>query len=623
MIEVGCGVMSVMGVVLGVALVVAGSVHADGIALVDGGASPYQIVVPDNACETASYAAKEFQELLAEISGVVLPIVAEQGAGSGPSVLIGVSDKVKALGLHAEAAGLGTDGVLLKTVGQDLVLLGQNGRGQLYAVYELLERYLGVRFLAWDCTVLPEQDAIRLPSIDYTYAPPFFYRHIWAYGYINPVDEGRRAPIIAQRLRLGGTLQRVDDSAGGCVWTKPFSHSFHEMLPAEQYHAEHPEYFALVDGKRVKGHVHAQLCLTHPDVLRICTDKVLEWCAEYPDPDVIISICHNDGDGWCECERCAAVLAEEGSQMGTVLRLANAIAGEVAKRYPEKRLCVFPYSAATVPPKHTKPAPNLLAYFCHTGCYAHGFEACDLESKSAQRMEQWRQLTEGRLFYHEYMTNFGHYLAPNQNLLGLVKDIRYVAAHGVQGVSVQGQWNSYGGELLELRTYLVAKLLWDPEADAMDIRRTFCAGYYAAASEEILRYLALLDAMAADPSVHMYANWDPSQTVTPAFVAEGLDILGAARARADSPAVRKRVETLRLSLWYMQLGWPDRYQLVPADAPGVLAEFRRIAAENNITHVHESIDYTFHDLCPAPNLENWLAEKAERYAAPGTERTAP
>lgn len=593
-------------ITLAVVVVSGVGVCADEIDLVTDGTSQYRIVVPDDSNKTAAYAAEEFQNLLTEMTGAILPIIPESNAGDGPAILIGVSKRVESFGLHTEAAQLGPDGVLLKTVGRDLVLLGQNGRGQLYAVYELFERYLGAEFLAWNCTILPKRNPVRLPLIDYAYAPPFIYRHIWAYGYMNPTIEGRCAPVIAQRLRLGGTLQRADDFAGGCIWTKPFSHSFHEMLQPEKYYSEHPEYFALVDGKRVRGFVHAQLCLTNPDVLKICTEKVLQWCAEYPSPDVIMSICPNDGDGWCECEQCAAIMKDEGSQMGSVLRFANAIADEVAREYPGKQLCVFPYAGATRPPMHTKPRQNVLAYFCHAGCYFHGFEECDLNSGSKQLLDQWREIAGGRIFYHQYMTDFGHYLAPNQNLLGLVKDIRYLAGHGVKGVSVQGQWNSFGGELVELRTYLVAKLLWDPNADAMQLRREFCTGYYGSAGDELLKYLDLMDAMAADKTIHGYGNWDPSRTVKPEFVAEGLEVLDAARKQADSPAIRMRVETLLLSLWYMQLAWPARYNLDPADAPTMIAEFRRIAAENDITHVHESIDYTFKDLRPAPNMTKWL-----------------
>lgn len=584
-----------------------------GIELINSRKSDYQIVISSSASAVEEHAAAEFQTLLKQMTGVKLPVVKDITAGKGPAIYIGASRKVRGLKLQQQAAQLGADGVLIKTVGSDLILLGQNGRGQLYAVYELFERYLGVEFLAWDCTIIPKKNSVSLPSINYSYAPPFEYRHIWAYDYMNSSDKGSTAPPIAQRMRLGGTLQMANEASGGSIWTKPFSHSFNEMMPASKYYAEHPEYYALVNSKRVQGVVDAQFCLSNPEVLRICTEKVLEWCKEYPSPDVMISICPNDGAGWCECPQCSAVLAEEGSQMGSVLRFANAMAEAAERRYPGKKLCVFPYAGARIAPAVTKPRANVLAYFCHEGCYFHGFEQCDLNSQSVNRMERWRELSDGRLYYHEYMTNFSHYLAPNQNLLGLVKDIRFIAQHGVKGVSVQGQWNSPGGELVELRTYLVAKLLWDPSLDDITLRREFCKGYYGKSSEDILHYLDLLDKASEDQTIHGYGAWDAARTVSPEFVTEGLKVLKSARTHADSEPVRKRVEKLQLSLWYMQLQWPERYALDAAEAPKIIAEFRRIAAENDITHIHEAIDYTFHDLRPAPNLVPWLDQLSAKY----------
>ena len=370
------------------------------IALLTNGRSDYRIVVPNNYSDddsiVISYAAEEFQTLFLEKTGVVLPIVREDAAADGPAVLIGASGRVRKLGLEKAAAALGTDGVLLQTAGRDVVLLGGNGRGQVYAVYELFERYLGARFLALDCTILPKTNSIRLPEIAYSYAPKFIYRMTWTFDLSSPDLDGRYAPVAAQRLRLGGAVQRAPVCVGGSFRTKPFCHSFDLMIPAAKYFDQHPEYFALQKGKRQKGLVYVQPCLSNPDVLRICTEKALQWCAESPDPEALITICQNDGDGWCECDQCAAVLKEEGSQTGILLRFANAIADEVARKYPGKQIIILPYAGALVPPAKTKPRDNVWAYFCVTGCYFHGFETCDLGSKTKEWMEQWRNWSAAR-----------------------------------------------------------------------------------------------------------------------------------------------------------------------------------------------------------------------------------
>lgn len=65
-------------------------------------------------------------------------------------------------------------------------------------------------------------------------------------------------------------------------------HTFAQLLPPDRYFAEHPEYYALVDGKRVgmqaDGHLCAQLCLTDPDVLETVVENLGDRMREQPTP---------------------------------------------------------------------------------------------------------------------------------------------------------------------------------------------------------------------------------------------------------------------------------------------------------------------------------------------------
>jgi hypothetical protein len=103
-------------------------------------------------------------------------VVTEERGQRAPAFLIGPSKRAAKAGLIERAQKLGDDGVLIKTVGRDLVPLGGGDRGQLYSVYLLLERWLGCRFLATDCTLTPHRDVVALPQIDYSYTPQFTYR---------------------------------------------------------------------------------------------------------------------------------------------------------------------------------------------------------------------------------------------------------------------------------------------------------------------------------------------------------------------------------------------------------------------------------------------------------------
>jgi hypothetical protein len=569
-------------------------IRAGKLTIARGGSSSYRIVTPDRPTSAVRCAAQELQGFVHKITGVRLPVVPERKAGPGPAFVLGSCERNRRDGLTSQAAGLAEDGVLIRTVGDNIALLGQNERGNLYSVYVLLEKYLGVRFLAWDCTIVPKRTELTLPNIDYSYAPPFMYRETL---YFNSFPKR-----IAARQRLNGSATKCDASVGGRITFFPYVHSFNNLFPEKDYFKDHPEYYGLQGGKRVAGAINAQLCLTNPDVLQLAKAKVLKWIEEHPDIPVF-DVSQNDGGGPCECDNCTAIVKEEGSQHGPILRFVNAIADEVAARHPDKWVETLAYAYSLQPPSITKPRPNVIIRLCHVGCYFHGFGQCNLGQDMANWVDQWSSVTR-RIFIWHYGTDFAHYLAPNQNLVGLAKDIRFYGSHRVNGLMVQCNYQGPGGELAELRQYLASQLMWDPRTDPMEIRADFCRGYYGRASTEVMEFLQLMDKVAQDPGVHGFGAWDPQGTVSPQFVGDSLKILERAKIASDTPIVRNRVGKLMLPYWYMKLTFPAKYGLSDADGAALLRQARQVIDANRITHIREG----------EANAASWLAEMDARYA---------
>lgn len=553
------------------------------------------IIIPDKPSPVVSYAAKELRHFLAEITGARPEIMAEKQAAGKHGFIIGPCRRSSAPEIEKRLAGLREDGVLITTIGSDVILRGQNDRGQLYSVYVLLERFLGVRFLAQDCTIIPRQEKLDLPEIDYAWSPPFMYRETLYW------DSFPRE--IATRQRLNGPWSKCDAEVGGKIRIEPYVHSFSKLVPPEEYFAEHPEYFSLVGGKRTNLTIHGQLCLTNPDVLRIATEQVMKWIDDNPEV-LIFDVSQNDGNGPCECEKCMAIVNEEGSQHGPILRFVNVIADEVAKKHPDKWIETLAYAYSTKPPAITKPRKNVIIRLCHAGCYFHGFEECGLGANLATYLSEWSKVTENIFIWH-YATNFAHYIAPCQNLDGLVRDIRYYAGHNVRGLMIQADYQSPGGDLAELRQYLAAQLMWDPERDPGVIRREFCNGYYGAAAGDVLRYVMLLD-KAAKEDRHAFGAWDPKTTFADTWVFEGLKILEKAKSRRLTPEQALRVNRLFLPLWSLQLTYPEAYGFDIAKAPALVKEFKRVVRESNITHINEGA-----------LVDQWLAGMESKYPLKG------
>lgn len=565
------------------------------LVLVRDGASAYRIVIPDDALPVESYAARELQSLLQEMSGVALPIEDEATRGAGPAIFIGATQRLASLP-QARRVPPGPDGVHILADGDDLILTGEGLRGRLYSVYVLLEKYLGVRFLAHDCTVVPKRETVAVPRMDFTHTPPMMYRETLYWD-----SFGKK---IAARQRLNGPFSQADEETGGKVVIHPYVHSFCELVPPAEFYDEHPEYFSLVGGQRTRETIHGQLCLTNPDVLRIATQRVLQWMQERPEVP-IFDVSQNDGNGACECDACSKVAAEEGSQHGPILRFVNAIADVVKEKYPDRWVETLAYAYSTTPPKLTRPRDNVIIRLCHGGCYYHGLEACDLGSGLVGVLKRWGELTD-RIFIWHYATNFAHYLAPNPNLEGLAKDIRFYASNHVNGLMVQADYQSPGGELAELRQYLAARLMWDPEQDPLALRKEFCDGYYGPAAERVQEFLMLMDDLGRDPDRHSFGAWDPSGVIPPEFVSRGVGILTRAQADAGTPEFANRVTRLILPLWYMQLTWPGKYGLANERVAEVIAEAAAVIERDAITHVCEG----------GENASGWLRNLQARQEAP-------
>ena len=140
-------------------------------------------------------------------------------------------------------------------------------------MYQLLEDRLGVRWFTPTAEYVPQTNHILLPALNETHTPDFEYREAyWA--------SALRNPDFAARLRLNGPQYGLKEKHGGpAVVYYPFVHSLDLLIPQSLF-AEHPEYFPLINGKRVNGYV--ERCLTNPEVLTLAIANVRKWITAHP-----------------------------------------------------------------------------------------------------------------------------------------------------------------------------------------------------------------------------------------------------------------------------------------------------------------------------------------------------
>jgi hypothetical protein len=510
------------------------------ISLVRGGQSGYRIIVSAEATSMEKKAAAELARYIEEITGARLPVETDKSAPKAFEISIGNTNRLNALGIAAHPDALEDDGFTLRTVDDKLVILGGKDRGALNGVYTFLETYLGCRKYSRDVSVIPKRSTIELGPIDDTQVPVFAYREL---HYWNAFD-----PDYAAWHKLHNRDDRRQRYG-------LFVHTFQHLVPPEDYFEEHPEYFALNRGVRVKN---TQLCLSRPEVFDILTAALADRIAQKPDVP-IWSVSQNDIYGQCECPECAAVDAEEGSPAGSLLRFVN----RVAARFPDRTISTLAYQYSRVAPRHTVPADNVNITLCSIECdRAEPLIAHASERSFFKDLEAWAEIA-GDIQIWDYVVQFNSYVSPFPNLRVLQPNIRLFAENNVRKLFEQGS-ASPGTEFGELRAYLLAKLMWDPDADVRAVMDDFLFGYYGPAAEYIRHYIDLTHDALEQSGRFLDIYGHPFQHVdgflSPIFLAAYSELFDQAEAAVkESPEHLARLRAARLPIEFAILEQAKRF----------------------------------------------------------------
>ena len=510
-------------------------------------------------------------------------------------VLVGRSPALDKLKLRIPFEDLGPEGFALKTAGRHLVIAGGRLRGSMYGVYSFLEK-LGCRWFTADVSRIPKLRTITVAALDETRKPAFEYR--------EPFFAEASGADWAARNKANGSIQKLDAARGGKVQYYPFVHSFNALVSPALYFKEHPEYFSLIDGARRRE--RSQLCLTNPDVLRVGIESVERWIAGHPEAS-IISVSQNDWTGWCECDNCRRVEEEEGgTHHGPLLRYVNALAAEIEKKHPDKLIDTLAYWYTEDPPSKVRPRKNVRIRLCPIGaCEAHPYEQCKYNAYFMKNLRAWSKITNQLYIWH-YNTNFSHYLLPFPDFDELAADIPMYKRQGVVGLFMEGDTSpAGGGENAELRSYVMAKLLWDTGTDVNQAIDEFHEAYYGKAAKPMRAYFDLMHNQVRMPpnglGNHLWIYDRPSAPyLTDDFLAKATELFRQSEAAAETDAVRSRVRKARLSIDYINLMRSKKFfvegeSFRPADLEGLKERWNSFVATVRgfgMTHISESSPLT-------------------------------
>ena len=545
------------------------------IKIIQNGTTNYSLVLPNGADSNEIKAAEELQYYLKRIGGVRVSILKPEMPVIGPGIYIGSFENNMTPELKPEE-------IIIKVEGDDIYISGGNSKSTLYAVYTFIENHLGCMFLSPEVELVPKEDKISIPrSIDYRYSPPVTTRTVHSKLYYENHDFADKRKTTYEAFPRYVPDARV--------------HTFHRFLPADQYYASNPEYYALRGEKRIP----TQLCLTNPDVLRIVTDKVALMLEESPESEVI-SVSQDDNQQHCQCASCNTIDEREGSPSGTMIYFVN----KVAEQFPDKMISTLAYQYTRKAPKYIKPGSNVLITLCSIECdrSAPIAEKC---IDFAEDLIAWGKLTDNVRIW-DYTTQFTNFLAPFPNIYTLQPNIQMFRNNNAKWIFEQHSHNP--SELFELRSYLTAKLLWNPDINQDSVITDFLNGYYEEAAPFVQNYISTIhQELVKDKDFFLFLYGDPSQGFQSFLRPELLKQYDAwydeaEKAVENKPEVLARVNRARISVDYAileagRLNDQESYSLTSVGLNGQkeiseglekrMNRFKNTCEEADITYMNE------------------------------------
>lgn len=331
--------------------------------------------------------------------------------------------------------------------------------GTVKAVAEFLERFAGVTFFmpggkGYDVRPLP---AVKLPD-------SFRFARVPAIHTVTGLY--RRSPAAAlYNLSLNAF------PAG--KYFKTYGGHSHEAAVPLSLRKKHPEYFAVIRGKRTPRLKH---CLSHPEVQRRIYAELLKQC------DLgfeTVQLGQSDGAGECECPKCKKLygVRELGEKLWIMHRK---MAEQLQKDRPGKTVVILAYGPTVKPPRTFKTFP--------------ANTAVELAPCTPEVLKEWKTYTVPRGF-GGYLYNWGSYhnegFTPKRRFEYLRDQAKFLAANGISFLYRCG-----GRELPGLEGpayYIWGKLLSDPELPVEKLLKRYCGAAFGKGAADMEKFFLLLD----------------------------------------------------------------------------------------------------------------------------------
>ncbi|UCH09435.1 MAG: DUF4838 domain-containing protein [Fidelibacterota bacterium] len=534
--------------------------------LVEDGEPRSEIVRSPAGTETEVHAAEELQHYIDKITGARVPITTSMEERDRFQIILGAANEA----FGVTAPDLERESFILKTEPSRLHILGADDDGLIFAVYTFLEDYGGIRWF-WPGELgehVPRDPTFKIPVIDRVEVPDFKWRNRGPGGPLwGPHDRITKQRLLGVSEEHMHAVERWEKRNKWGGLNVQGGHEWGNIVHPDTYGRDHPEYYALVNGRRDRDFEHfdgkhgAQLCTTNPDLVPLFTAYFKEYFTNHPECDAL-HITPNDGGGFCECERCRAL--DTGKMLkkrpdkpvitDRIFSFANTLAQELQKIHPGKFLVNMAYSWYVDPPENITISKYVIPQYCMWSCYLHWNE--EIRREHYRIAQGWTEVAPVVGIY-EYYINGAWPDLPRIIYPKIAESLRYLHGLGIRLYQTQA---GDGFAINGLNYYIASKLLWNVDADVDSLVDEFYEKAFGDAGQWIRQCYERLQASwqdairnGAHPSCSSFATTEVHELYPEEIREECRGDLERAGQATDDPLIQRRIEFVQKGLTYTEL----------------------------------------------------------------------
>ena len=492
------------------------------------------VAVAGNAPGPVRFAADELCRYLALILGV--PAVS-QSDGPAPRIELSVADDRD---LAEEAYDLISENTMFR-------LVGGGPAGVVYGAYEFLRRYCGCQFsgLGPEGEHVPCLEQVEIPAGRVRRTPKLWYRGLQAHGrtdsnpeldiqrfdwmakngmnyvMITPVPD---VPAFKGETTFDPQTGRVINPVPAGRYTNRWfrenwlpeirkrglkvdmnHHNLFFWLPPDVYFKDHPEWYAMVNGERVRKAHQLCICTSNDEAVETLIANVKAYLRENPEVK-IVGVIPEDGSGYCMCDACRQQdespedvfriggrmrvrdsEAENPSIIRRYVRLVNRVACAVREEFPDVKIGSAHYSSLVFAPRGVKLESNVVPWIAmYWRCGAHTLTDtnCLVNDSYLYELRKWVDLHGGKIILYEYYMGMSAQVAAPYPMDDLIcKEWPELKKMGIDGATVQSMTANHNTYALNYLAF--ARSGWDDAVDCGRLREDFLLGMYGSCAAAV------------------------------------------------------------------------------------------------------------------------------------------